>query len=130
MTRSRRRLELFSVVAFCVLLAGTMFALGKVPGLGRVKVTVRNVDPQQTLRAVTVHVTGASYRIGDVLPGKSASVRVNARGESAVTINFVRPDGNLAAANVDCYLESGYRGSIRADLDATGLVDSHVRTGL
>ena len=130
MLKRRRRLTVLAVIGFCLVTAGGLTAIGKVPGLGRVKVTVHNVDATETLHAVTVHVTGASYVIGDLPPGKHASIRVNARGESDVRVRHVMSDGTVVESRVDCYIESGARGSVRAAVNATGLTHADINVRL
>jgi hypothetical protein len=70
------------------------------------------------MRSVTVHVTGASYSIGDVAPGASRTVRVRPSGESHIELSYA--DGHRTV--VDCYFEPGYGGKITAVVAADKVV--------
>jgi len=93
---------------------------------GGLTVTVRNVSDQR-LTGVVVHVTGASYKLGNVEPGKSKSVRVSPTGESHVEIEHLA--GRLI---VNTYLEAGYCGHVDVDVTPSEVVrvEDKVRIGL
>jgi hypothetical protein len=82
-----------------------------------IRVGVRNSDTR-TLRSVVVHVTGNSYPIGDLPPGEARSVRVKAKGESHVEISFQDEAGKPRTLVAGCYFESGYRGTVKAEIDS------------
>jgi hypothetical protein len=80
----------------------------------RILVIVTNHGPE-TLHEATVHVTGASYAIGDLPPGQSKRVRVSPTGESGVQIEFTDKQGKRVHSDWVGYFEHGYGGSIRLD---------------
>lgn len=82
-----------------------------------IKVRVRNSDTR-TLRSVVVHVTGSSYPIGDLETGAVRSVRVTPKGESHVEISFQDEAGKTRTLVAGCYFESGYRGTVAAEIDS------------
>ena len=63
-----------------------------------------------------LHVTGASYDLGDIAPGATANARVRSNGESSLDIEFTDADGKAQRLNAGGYFESGYRGSIRVEI--------------
>jgi hypothetical protein len=92
---------------------------------GGLTVTVKNVS-DQALHSVVAHVTGASYKLGDIDPGQTKSVRVSPAGESHVEIEHT--DGRFI---VNTYFESGYRGHIDVDVTPREIVrvEDKVRIG-
>ena len=62
------------------------------------------------LKAVTVYVTGRSYRVGDVDPGGTRAVLLVPATDSHVELGFA--DGRRL--QVDCYLGHGYQGKLTA----------------
>jgi hypothetical protein len=112
-----------AVVMVLTAFAGGAFYLvwGRLPFIAGVRVDVRNVDPGQPLQSVTVVVTGASFRLGDIAPGETKSVRVNPTGESSVVIRHT-PIGRPAVdLTVGCYIERNYSGSIQVDVTPTAV---------
>src|SRR5579875_702637 len=105
--RSRRYLLVLIAVAGIASIAWIAYRL--VPS--RILVIVNNHGPE-TLLGVTVHVTGASYDIGDLLPGATKQVRVSPTGESGVRIEFADETGKRVHSDWVGYFESGYGGSI------------------
>ena len=79
--------------------------------------TVTNVG-SDTMRAVVVHVTGASYAIGELAPGASRSVDVFAQGDSHVELT----SGANPRLTVACYFGPGYSGRISSQVTATRVV--------
>jgi hypothetical protein len=57
--------------------------------------------------AVVLHVTGRSYRVGDIAPG----------GCTDLQIEFTDGLGNERRVPIDCYIEPSYRGEIRARIN-------------
>jgi hypothetical protein len=80
-----------------------------------IRISVENTGTM-TLKSVVLHVTGASYQLGDISPGDSASTRVNPIGESHLEVEFVDADGQTQRLNAGGYFESGYRGAIRVEI--------------
>ena len=120
----RRRWAIVAVIA-AFLLAIPASLLIRTPG---VKAVVTNTGTT-AMRDVSVEVTGRSYAIGDLQPGETRSVRVRPTGESNIVLRYVDPNGANQAVTVDCYFDSGYSGSITADV-ADGKVtrvDSAIR---
>jgi hypothetical protein len=63
-----------------------------------------------------LHVTGASYPLGDIAPGSSAEATVICHGQSGLEIEFSNSDGKTQRLNAGGYFESGYRGTIRVSI--------------
>jgi hypothetical protein len=82
-----------------------------------VEFTLKNVGPE-ALRSVTVDVTGKSYAIGDLLPGRSKTVKVNPLGESHIGLRF--REGRVLT--IDCYMEHDYGGRIEANVTSQAVV--------
>ena len=72
----------------------------------------------QPMRQVVVHVRGRSYAVGDIAAGASASVTLHPRGESH--IELAQPGRPRLV--VDCYMDSGYTGSIHASATTERIV--------
>ncbi len=81
-----------------VVFAGLLFIYLKSLMSPPSKVVLTNVSAQ-TMRSVTVHVSGKSYDIGDLMPGVPTSVEVRPEGDSHVELSF---DGNRRL-KIDCY---------------------------
>jgi hypothetical protein len=82
---------------------------------GGVKAVVRNAGGE-TMKDVHVLVRGRTYALGDILPNQVRSVRVKPVGESSITIQYTDATGASRSAEADCYIESGYSGSISVDV--------------
>ena len=80
-----------------------------------IRVTVKNTGAAP-LRSVVLHVTGASYNLGDIAPGDSATARVQPTSESDLEIEFADAEGQPQRLNAGGYFESGYRGTIRVTI--------------
>lgn len=65
-----------------------------------------------TMKAVTVHVTGSSYLVGDLGPGATKKIDVNPAGESHIEVAF----SDSRRLIIDCYIEDGYGGRITAEV--------------
>jgi hypothetical protein len=111
---------LLALALLVVIAAGLNFVFGGV----RVRVVNAGAVP---LRSVVVHVTGASYPLGDIAPGESRTERVAPTSESGLAIEHA--GGRLA---VDAYFEPGYRGTITVKMTELALehVENAVRIGL
>lgn len=102
------------LIAILALIAVMFMVINRAPG---VDLTVINVG-SAPLKAVTVQVTGRSYRLGDIKPGSSKSIKVNPTAES--TIQLIFSDGRRL--DIDSYFERGYRGTITAEVTSTRVV--------
>lgn len=85
-----------------------------------IQVTVVNTG-KTPLKAVVLHVTGASRDLGDIGPGNSATARVRATGESHLEIAFLATDGQPQRLVAGGYFESGYHGKIRVSIKDGGI---------
>jgi hypothetical protein len=72
----------------------------------------------ETLHAVIVEVTGRSYKLGDMPPGSSNTVKLNATGDSHIELRF-STDHRLT---IDCYFQPAYSGSIKANVTSEAVV--------
>ena len=97
---------------------------------GGVTAIVKNTGTTPLSSAI-VAVTGKTYGIGDIPPNRSASVVVRPQGDSRMTIEYRDAAGTQYSLPVDCYLESGFRGSITVDVSGNKIakVDHHTRVG-
>lgn len=108
-----------------IILAIVVVAVGAVLLWPRgVKTVVRNAGGQ-TMKDVHVLVTGRSYALGDIPPNETRSVRVKPVSESSITIQYTDATGTFLSADADCYIESGYSGSISVNV-ANGSVTRKV----
>lgn len=69
------------------------------------------------MQDVSVEVTGATYRIGDIPSASSTSVKVRPHGASAVTIKYSDITGEQYSVYIDTYIEKGYFGNITAEIE-------------
>lgn len=76
-----------------------------------IHVTIKNTG-SQPLRSVVLHVSGASYTLGDIPPGTTAHAILQATGESHLEIEFTDPDGQTQRLDAGGYFEASYRGTI------------------
>lgn len=89
----------------------------------RVEVNLTNAGAE-TMRAVVVHVTGASYEIGDIAPGETRTVKVNPTGESHV--EFTSSGG--PRVKIESYFERDYEGYVNARVTSTRVLGFKVLT--
>lgn len=92
-------------------------------GQSGIQVTIHNND-SQPLRSVVVHVTGASYNLGDIAPGASAQTAVHVTGESNLEVEFRDTNGQTQRLNAGGYFESGYRGTIQVTIKDGAIVEN------
>lgn len=104
-------------LAICIAIILAAFVL-RAPG---VTVTVRN-SSNATFHDVQVHVTGTSHGLGDIASGASGKCTLRPRGESHVEITYRLADGTTKHHTIDCYFESGYRGTVETDFGENGLL--------
>lgn len=88
-----------------------------------VTVTVHN-SGDTTLHDLRVHVTGQTYGLGDASGGAIKKCTVRPRGDSHVEISYRLADGTLMRHSVDCYFESGDRGTVDAEIGDGRLISS------
>jgi hypothetical protein len=114
-----------SIALACVI----VLAIGVTALMPRgVEAVLRNADAT-TMRDVRIVVTGRSYALGDVPPGRVRSIRVRPAGESSLTIEYADATGTRSV-RVDCYMEAGYSGSITVDVANGAVVRKVDRIGL
>lgn len=105
--RTRRWLRYLVVLALCA----AAIAYLAIPGLPGVDLVVINVG-RSNMHRVTVHVTGRSYEVEDLLPGAVVNRRVRPTSESHVEIDFTDDQGQHHRLAGGGYFEPGYRGMI------------------
>jgi hypothetical protein len=110
------RRHLWIILAIAIISAAAVFLLWP----RGVETIIRNAGAEP-MRDVRVLVTGRAYALGDIHPNEVRSVHVKPLGESSITIRYTDAAGTPRSADVDCYIESGYSGSISVDL-ASGAV--------
>lgn len=94
----------------------TVYLVSRADAAG-VEFTLDNVG-SETLHAVIVEVTGRSYNLGDVPPGSSNTVKLNATGASHIEVWF----SNGYRLTIDCYFEPAYSGSIKAKVTSQAVI--------
>ena len=118
--KNRRRLFLaissLLVAAFLIAILIIQFRPG-------IHVTIENTGITP-LKSVVVHVTGASYELGDIAPGDSQKIRVRPTSESHLEIEFTDNDGQVKRLDAVGYFESGYRGTIGVSIK-DGTIDEN-----
>ncbi len=109
MTNKRRQFWLIGLLVciLVLLVAGLAFVIFR----SGIHVTIQNTG-SQPLRSVVLHVTGASYNLGDIAPGNTAGATVHATSESDLEIGFTDADGQINRLDAGGYFESGYKGTI------------------
>ena len=85
--------------------------------VGGVEFTLNNAGAEP-LRGVIVEVTGRSYKLGDLPPGSSKTVKLNATGDSHIELRFL----NGRRLTIDCYFGPGSGGSIKAKVTSQAVV--------
>ena len=81
-----------------------------------VRVTVVNIG-HTPMRDIQLIVTGNRYALGNLGAGESRSIRVQPMGESHLEIDYSNSQSNNSHLVVDCYMEGGYRGSLKVEVD-------------
>jgi hypothetical protein len=92
---------------------------------GDITVVIENVG-NEAMHGVVVHVTGASYSVGELAPGAKTVLAVKPKGESHVEIE----QSSGPRLIVDCYFESGYSGKVAAKVNPTRVVAVESAIGL
>lgn len=108
---------IFAVIVLFVVYLYSRFHSG-------IKVSVANTGT--TMRSVVLHVTGRSYPVGDVLPGKAIVETVQPTGESHLEIEFADTQGQMQRVIVDTYFEPGYGGTISVVIQDGNVVSREV----
>jgi hypothetical protein len=95
-----------------------------------VTVVVRNRD-SAALSAVTIHVTGRDYPVGDMPAGSTRRVVVEPTGDSHIEISHHSIDGRRRMP-VDCYFGAGDSGAIDIEISRTSVavVGNEISIGL
>ncbi len=107
---NKRKLWLLAIPVVLLLIAVVAFQLRS-----GIQVKVENTGTS-LLKSVVLRVTGASYDLGDIAPGESATARVNPTSDSHLEVEFTDPDGQSKQLIAGGYFEAGYRGSIRVEI--------------
>lgn len=86
------------------------------------------------LHDLSVQVTGATYRLGELEPGARISQRLDPSGTSHLEVDWRTPDGQAHHRVIDCYFSSGWpewTGTLRVDIAAAEIqrVDGHFDIG-
>jgi hypothetical protein len=107
---------LIAIGSVLVLFVGLIISLDvSIKLFSGVRVEIINRDAI-ALQDVSVEDTRASYRVGDILPRSSKSVKVRPRGESAVTIKYADTTGKPHRVYIDTYIENGFFGYIKVQI--------------
>lgn len=72
----------------------------------------------EPMHGLVIHVTGASYSVGELAPGARKTIPVSPSGESHIELE--QSSGRRLV--VDCYFESGYSGTISAEVSFARVV--------
>lgn len=96
------------LIAMAVMIAAYFMAKTSASG---VTFSLSNVGIT-AMESVTVQVIGRSYPLGDLAPGSSKSIKVDPTGESHIELVF----SGTRRLTIDCYVESGYKGKITAEV--------------
>lgn len=86
-----------------------------------IHVTIQNTG-RQPLHSVVLHVTGASYSLGDIPPAATAHATLHPTGESHLEFQFTDTDGQLQRLDAGGYFEAGYRGTINVSIKDGAIV--------
>ena len=100
-----------------IVLAGLLFLIIKALLPTPSKVVLTNVSVE-TMRAVTVEVSGRSYQIGDLMPGVVTTVHVEPEGDSHVELLFAEN----RRLKIDCYIAAGSGDTVTATVTPTAVV--------
>ena len=95
-----------------------------------VTVVVRKRD-SAALTAVTIHVTGRDYPIGDMAAGSTRRVLVEPTGDSHIEVSHQSIDGRRRIS-VECYFGAGDSGAIDIEISRTSVavIDNEIAIGL
>lgn len=104
------------VIAWVTSALVTLFLVTRAEAAG-VHFTLDNAG-SEALHAVIVEVTGRSYKLGDVPPGSSKTVKLHATGDSHIELQF----SNGHRLKIDCYFEPAYGGFIKAKVTSQSVI--------
>ena len=99
-------------VAIVLVVAAALLLYQLRPGI---QVTIQNTGAT-SMRSVVLHATGVSRELGDILPGASATARVNPTSESNLEVEFTDSDGKVQRLDAGGFFESGYRGTVHVSI--------------
>jgi hypothetical protein len=88
-----------------------------------IEVCLHNVDSEPLhagIVAVSSDVAPRMYTLADLAPNATVCVWVEPEGEASIDVTFRLPTGASKPILLDGYVESGYTGSISADVTASG----------
>ena len=111
--QKRRRFWLLPIPAVLIIAALSSLLFFQIKS--GVRVAIQNTG-SSPLKSVVLHVTGASYEVGDVAVGESVTMRVSPTSESHLEVEFTDSEGHVQRLNAGGYFESGYRGTIRVEI--------------
>ena len=96
-----------------------------------VRVVISNADAT-LMQNVTVQTSGGVYSLGDIAPHSSKMVRVDGGDGSDIQLNYADAGKVRRVETVDCYFESGFRGSIEIEVKSGKIaqVKNNIRLGL
>ncbi len=109
--RTRRSFLVLAAIAVVFLFAG----VGLWASFPVLRVSLTNLGPDP-LRDVKIHVTGASYTLGDLQVLETKTIAVSPKTDSGVAIEFTDAHGKSVRLNEQGYIEPGYRGDIHIDV--------------
>lgn len=81
----------------------------------RLVMSVQNSDTEP-MNSVVLHVTGASYSIGDIDAGETISTEVYPTGDSHLEVEFSTEDEPRNRVAVDSYFGPGWDGTLRVSI--------------
>ena len=92
------------------------------------KVVIQNRTGSEISQVAIVHSGGAN-RLSAIASGADAATCVHVRGESSVQVDYVDGNATRHSADLNIYLESGYRGRIVVEIgpDGAKIVENRVK---
>jgi hypothetical protein len=115
-TRLSKHRTLFAIAATALFLGGGFLWARFIPDYNpSIQVSIEN-GGEKPMRSVTLHVTGATFPMGDVPPGATVNAKVRSKGESHLEIEYADAAGQTHRLNAGGYFESGYRGTIQISI--------------
>ena len=115
MRTGKRRLFAYVAVFLCSSVMALVIYVIRADAHKTVEAVIQNHGPYE-MENVIVRVTGNQYQLGRIGKGSRALAQVRAKGDSDIKISYDRSDKAYSLI-VDCYLESGYSGSIEVEIE-------------
>jgi hypothetical protein len=84
------------------------------------KMHIINVGDME-LQSVTVQVTGGTYEMGSIVPGKKATVTIKPTSESGISLSVKNLRGDVQQFDAGGYIEPNYVGDVTVEI-----TDQHV----